>query len=65
MAHALGLKVVAEGIEDEIQLGMLREYGCDIGQGYLFSKPIPKHEMITLVETEHLPNTVGLHEVLR
>ncbi|MCP4598113.1 bifunctional diguanylate cyclase/phosphodiesterase [Neptuniibacter sp.] len=61
MAHALGLKVVAEGIEDETQLGMLREYGCDIGQGYLFSKPIPKHEMIHLVETEHLPNNMGLH----
>lgn len=59
MAHALGLKVVAEGIEDEEQLGMLNSYGCDIGQGYLFSKPLTKNEMLLLVETEKLPNQFG------
>ncbi|SFG95048.1 bifunctional diguanylate cyclase/phosphodiesterase [Neptunomonas qingdaonensis] len=40
MAHKLGLKVVAEGIEDEDQLALLRVYGCDLGQGYLFTKPL-------------------------
>lgn len=59
MAHALQMKVVAEGIEDEEQLAMLRDFGCDIGQGYLFSKPITAKEMETLIETEHLPSTVG------
>ncbi|MAY43374.1 MAG: hypothetical protein CMI05_13840 [Oceanospirillaceae bacterium] len=59
MAHALKMKVVAEGIEDRDQLAMLQEYGCDIGQGYLFSKPIPRSEVITLIETENLPTTVG------
>ena len=39
LAHSLGLKVVAEGIENEEQLAMLKEIGCELGQGYLFSRP--------------------------
>lgn len=39
LAHSLGLKVVAEGIETRAQLEMLAELRCDMGQGYLFSKP--------------------------
>jgi diguanylate cyclase (GGDEF)-like protein/PAS domain S-box-containing protein len=41
LAHNLGLKVVAEGIEDEVALDTLIEYGCDLGQGYYFSRPCP------------------------
>ncbi|HET8710378.1 MAG TPA: EAL domain-containing protein [Spongiibacteraceae bacterium] len=41
MAHNLQLKVVAEGIESGEQLDFLRRNHCDIGQGYLFSKPVP------------------------
>ncbi|WP_415918444.1 putative bifunctional diguanylate cyclase/phosphodiesterase, partial [Xylanivirga thermophila] len=40
MAHALKLKVVAEGVETPKQLKFLEGHGCDIGQGYIFSKPI-------------------------
>ena len=40
MAHKLGLKVVAEGIETPQQLELLRAAGCDCGQGYLFSRPV-------------------------
>ena len=40
-AHAFGLKVVAEGIEDAGQLAQLRALACDSGQGYLFSRPQP------------------------
>ncbi len=40
LAHSLGLDVVAEGIETPEQLAMLRTLGCELGQGYLFSKPV-------------------------
>ena len=40
LAKTIGLKVVAEGIETREQLDMLRDIGCDIGQGYYFSKPM-------------------------
>ena len=41
MAHELGLKVVAEGVEAEECLAFLREIGCDMAQGYLISRPVP------------------------
>ncbi|MDT8310395.1 MAG: EAL domain-containing protein [Methylophaga sp.] len=45
MAHKLGLKVVAEGIETREQLTILVRAGCDFGQGYLFSKPLPPDDL--------------------
>ena len=38
MAHELGLKVVAEGIEDSSQQSYLKSIGCDLGQGYLYAR---------------------------
>ncbi len=46
MAHNLKLKVVAEGIETAAQLGFLRRQHCDVGQGYLFDRPIPGRELL-------------------
>jgi EAL domain-containing protein (putative c-di-GMP-specific phosphodiesterase class I) len=46
MAHALGLRVVAEGVENEAQLDLLRQMGCDEAQGFLFSRPLAVHEMV-------------------
>jgi len=45
LAHNLGLKVVAEGIENEIAWNILRSYGCDQAQGYYMSKPVPAIEL--------------------
>lgn len=45
MAHALQLTVVAEGIETETQLKLLKAYRCDLGQGYLFSRPLPREQV--------------------
>ncbi|TPG14297.1 EAL domain-containing protein [Sphingomonas oligophenolica] len=50
MAHALGLKVVAEGIEDAEALAFLRGIGCDMAQGYFISKPVPSDDLIALVD---------------
>ena len=40
LAHSLGLRVVAEGIEDQGTLLALRELGCDLAQGYHLSRPL-------------------------
>lgn len=52
VAHKLKLNVVAEGIETKEQEEFLISEGCDIGQGYLFSKPIPEEALTELLEKE-------------
>ena len=49
LAHALRLTVVAEGVHAEEQAKMLRLLRCDPMQGYLFSRPLPKDEMLRLL----------------
>jgi diguanylate cyclase (GGDEF)-like protein len=45
MAHNLNLKVVAEGVETEVQYNFVKQHGCDAVQGFLFGKPVPAEEM--------------------
>jgi diguanylate cyclase (GGDEF)-like protein/PAS domain S-box-containing protein len=47
LAHNLGLRVVAEGVEDRAALEMLVRDGCDIAQGFFFSRPCPADELTT------------------
>ena len=49
LGHALGLKVVAEGVETRAHLEFLQQHGCDELQGYYFSRPVPAHDMETLL----------------
>jgi diguanylate cyclase (GGDEF)-like protein len=75
MGHGLGLKVVAEGIETEEAAARLRDFGCDVAQGYLYAKPMPLTAFETWLEgkervpviavpvdfeTEDLSDTVSL-----
>ena len=48
-AHKFGLTAVAEGIETAGELNVLRDMGCDIGQGYLFARPQPKEELLAMI----------------
>ncbi|MES2315922.1 MAG: EAL domain-containing protein [Pseudomonadota bacterium] len=55
MAHKLGLKVVAEGVETQQQFDMLRHAGCDYGQGFLFGAPVPPEDFEVLLKRDRAP----------
>lgn len=63
LAHNLGLRVVAEGIETATVEAMLREYGCELGQGYFYSKPIPAKDFDAWLAARTAPPTVVMGEV--
>jgi diguanylate cyclase (GGDEF)-like protein/PAS domain S-box-containing protein len=52
MAHKLGLRVIAEGVETQDQCDLLREAGCDYGQGYLFARPMPGEQFDALLRAQ-------------
>lgn len=49
MGHALGLKVLAEGVETDEQARILQAQGCDEVQGYLYSRPVPAEQLLNLI----------------
>ena len=49
LAHSLGMDVVAEGLESAAQLAQLRQMGCEYGQGYYFSPPVPADDAAELI----------------
>jgi EAL domain-containing protein (putative c-di-GMP-specific phosphodiesterase class I) len=67
LGHRLGAKVVAEGIEHKADLDALVRMGCDIGQGFLFSRPVERDRLPTLfgppqrAERRELYQGVGGH----
>ena len=68
LGHNLNLTVLAEGIETEAQLIALREFGCELGQGYLFARPVPKDDVrrviVELADAGHAFGSVsgGVHQ---
>lgn len=52
LAHRLGIRVVAEGVEDQGCLDFLREAGCDYVQGWLVGKPVPQRDFIGICQAE-------------
>jgi len=53
MGHILGFKVIAEGVETPSQLAFLKDKGCDIYQGYLYSPSLPVEEFAALLQASH------------
>ena len=52
IARILEVPVIAEGVETKEQLDLLEDLGCDIIQGYYFSKPLPAEELTALLKSE-------------
>jgi diguanylate cyclase (GGDEF)-like protein len=59
LAQRMDLQIVAEGIETAEQLALLRTFGCELGQGWYFSRPLPFEELVTLVRTHHRYDVSG------
>jgi PAS domain S-box-containing protein len=60
LAHGLRLKVVAEGVETEAQADLVRELGCELAQGYLYSKPAPAGTIEQLLHNNRAANVSAL-----
>ncbi|PSN10837.1 diguanylate cyclase, partial [filamentous cyanobacterium CCP5] len=54
LGQKLGMEVVAEGVETATQVSILRQEGCDYGQGYFFAKPLPAASALELLQ-QHQP----------
>lgn len=67
LSRHFGLVVVAEGVESELTLNLLQEIGCDIGQGFLFSRPLPyeRLEAWLAAQTDAEPSPAGQVRRLR
>jgi EAL domain-containing protein (putative c-di-GMP-specific phosphodiesterase class I) len=56
MSETLRLDTIAEGIETPDQIAILKNLGCEMGQGYLFAKPLSKHEMCNFLRDKENAN---------
>gem|GEM_PF-1989779 len=60
LAHGLGARVVAEGVESQAQLEALRKLGCDTAQGYLLGRPQPAAGITSLLQAKRLTQTLAI-----
>ncbi len=56
LSHALGLRMVAEGVEDDAALQLLRANHCDVAQGYLFTRPLPAEDLTSWLRSRPVPS---------
>lgn len=59
MAHKLGIKVIAEGVETGTQDQILKDFDCDFAQGYLYSRPVPVRDFEVLLAETHTKSSSG------
>lgn len=60
LGHELGMPIVAEGIETETQLRLLRSMGCDMGQGYWYAAPMPFSQLVEWLAGSRAPRRVSV-----
>jgi EAL domain-containing protein (putative c-di-GMP-specific phosphodiesterase class I) len=65
LSREFGLTVVAEGVESELTFDLLAELGCEIGQGYFFSRPLPVERLNTWLSAQTEPEETPTGEVRR
>jgi diguanylate cyclase (GGDEF)-like protein len=65
LSQQFGLTVVAEGVESELTLELLQDIGCQIGQGFLFSRPLPYERLAAWYEAQTEPESALSVEVRR
>lgn len=63
VAHSLGLKVVAEGVETEAQLNLLSRNNCDEVQGYYFSRPMPAEQCAAFLREDKRLDTIDIRQI--
>ncbi len=62
LGHSLGLRVVAEGVEDEATLRYLRDSGCDLAQGFFIARPMPGDAAAAWMRSEAKRFQTGVHQ---
>jgi diguanylate cyclase len=61
MAHTLNLRVVAEGTETEEQISILKRLGCEMAQGYFFSRPAPADAIADILRHRYASRAAAAH----